>query len=550
MRLPGSASQAGCPDPVPSPSRAAPPDSRERLREARERERAGLIPEAVAGYEAAVAAAEAGGDWAVLAEALRRLAVVHQQRDESGRARELCERSFDIASRCGDDVLAAEALNTLGGLSLVTGSLEEAQRTFIRALQLGGASRELRARVQQNLGILANIQGDLDEASARYERSLAAYRDCADTHGCAITYHNLGMVSADRGHFTAAECYFRESRALAERIGDAYLQGLCLVNHAEVDVARQRFENARQAAEQALALFDKLGARAPKADAYRVIGAVYRETGRPALAEVRLRDAIELAVSAGSVLSEAEGCRELALLYQTMGRNQEALGQLNAAYRLFRRLDARVELVHVGGKMAELQGTYLAVVRAWARSIESSDSRTYSHCERVACLAVAVARAMGLDERAETTILLGAYLHDVGKVRVPHEILHNPGPLTAAELELVRMHPVWGVELLASVEFPWDLNPIIRWHHERYDGTGYPDGLAGDAIPVAAQIVGIADAYDAVTAGRFHEPGLTPAEALARLTACRGWWSERVFAAFRQAIGVRPQLNGEAPRRG
>src|SRR5439155_986230 len=103
-----------------------------------------------------------------------------------------------------------------------------------------------------------------------------------------LAYHNLGMVSADRGRLSAADCYFRESRALAERVGDVYLRGLCLVNHAEVDVMRQRFEDARQRAEEALALFDQLGARSAKADAYRVIGMVYRETGRTVLADSRL----------------------------------------------------------------------------------------------------------------------------------------------------------------------------------------------------------------------------------------------------------------------
>src|SRR5438094_10647588 len=90
------------------------------------------------------------------------------------------------------------------------------------------------------------FKGDLEEAVARYQRSPAAYRDCGDEHGCAITYHNLGMLSVDRGMFAAADTYFRESRVLAERTGDAYLQGLCLVNRAEMDVARQRFEDARQ----------------------------------------------------------------------------------------------------------------------------------------------------------------------------------------------------------------------------------------------------------------------------------------------------------------
>jgi len=502
------------------------------LHEARGRERAGCIPEAIDRYEAAIASAEQHREYAVLSEALRRLAVIRYQRDESTRARTLCGRSYDVARRIGNDLLAAEAVNTLGVLDLKTGSLEGARMHFLRALELGGQSRELWARVEQNLGILANIQGELYEALTRYGRSLEAYRGAGDEHGCAIAYHNLGMVSADRQLYEEADRYFAQSHEIAERVGDVYLQALCLVNRAELHVARQRFEDARRTAEAALALYDQLGAQGAKADAYRVIGMLYRETGRLSLAESRLRSAIDLAVAAGSVLNEAEASRELALLYQTMGRNQEALTLLNASYRLFRRVDARRDLVHLGGKLAELEGTYLAVVRQWGQSIESSDSYTFGHCERVAQNAVAVARALGLDELQQTTIRLGAYLHDVGKLRVPHEILNKPGPLTQEEAEVVQMHTVWGTELLAEVEFPWDLKPIIRWHHEKYDGSGYPDRLKGDEIPVSAQIVGIVDVYDALTTTRSYQPGAAPEGALQQVVECRGWWSERVLEAF------------------
>jgi putative nucleotidyltransferase with HDIG domain len=508
------------------------------LQQARDRERAGSLPEAIERYGAAIAVAEQYGDSAVLAEALRRLAVVRHHRGEADAARELCLRSYGVARQVHDDVRAAEALNTLGGMDLTTGSLEEARETFLHAVELGGASQALRARAEQNLGIVANIQGQLNEAVARYERSLDAYRSCGDEHGCALAYHNLGMVSADRGRLDAADCYFQESRAFAERVGDVHLWALCLVNHAEVHVARQRFEDARQNAESALALFDQLGVRAAKADAYRVIGMVYRETGRPALAESRLRSAIDLARAAGSVLGEAEASRELALLHQTMGRNEDALRLLNAAYRLFRRLDARVDLVHVGGKMAELEGSYLALVREWGQSIESTDNYTYGHCERVAKHAVAMARALGLDEHAETTILLGAYLHDLGKVRVPHEILRKRSALTRVELEVLQMHPIWGIELLATADFPWDLKPIIRSHHERYDGTGYPDRLQGDEIPLGAQIVGILDAFDGLTTTRADQAALPVADAIAEITRRRRWWSDRVFEAFLKVVPV------------
>jgi putative nucleotidyltransferase with HDIG domain len=520
------------------------------LHEARAQERAGCIPEAIETYEGAVTRAEKRGERTVAAEALRRLAVVLDKRGESPRARELCRRSYDVARDVGNDLLAAEALNTLGVIEMITGDPREARKTFQQALGLGGSALALLARVEQNLGILANIQGELDEAKDRYTRSYEAYRDCGDEHGCALAYGNLGIVHTHLGRFDDADRYFEKCREIADRAGDAHLMGASLVNHADVHLARRRFDDARRDAEAALAIFDQLGARGEKSEAYRVIGVVYRETGRPALAESRLRSAIELAVASGSTLKEAEASRELALLYQTMGRNQEALSLLNAAHRLFGHLDARVDLVNVGGKVAALEGTYLALVREWGQSIESSDSYTFGHCERVAENAVAVAQALGLDEQEQTTIRLGAYLHDLGKVKVPHEILNKPGPLTRDEFEIVQMHPVWGTELLADVEFPWDIKPIIRWHHEKYDGAGYPDRLRGDEIPLSAQIVGIADVYDALTSTRAYRSALTPAEALVEISKCRGWWSEPVLDAALQALGELPaRLTGITRRK-
>src|SRR5690349_8707521 len=420
------------------------------LHEGRTQERLARIPEAIASYEAAIAAAELAGEHAVLAEALRRLAVVRHRRCDPATARELCRRSHAVACHAGNTVLAGEALNTLGGIDLETDAIADARQHFLRALELGGQSRELRARVEQNLGILANIQGDYDEAVTRYRRSLEAYRASGDEHGCAIAYHNLGMASADLQQFDEAERYYRQSYEIAARVGDLHLQGLCLVNHADVHVERERYADAQANAEAALAIFDQLDAIGEKSEAYRVIGVVYRETGRPALAESRLRAAIALAVRVGSLLNEAEASRELAVLYQSMGRNQEALTLLNAAHSLFGRLDARIDLVHVAGKVSELKTTYLAVVREWGQSIESADTYTFGHCERVAARAVAVAQALGLDEHAQTTIRLGAYLHDLGKVRVPHEVLSKPGPLTHGEVEVLQMHPIWGIELLTG----------------------------------------------------------------------------------------------------
>jgi putative nucleotidyltransferase with HDIG domain len=510
----------------------------ESLREARAHERAGSIAEAFDCYRRAASEAASGGEPSVEAEALRRLAVLHHHRNERDSARELSKRSYAIALEIGDRVLAGEALNVLAGFAFESGAMEEARARYQEALDLGGADPSLRGRIEQNLGILANIQGDHANALAHYQRSLEGFDASGDQKGRAIAHHNLGMVSADRRLWEEADRHFSRSLEITRQVGDVHLEGLCLLNHSEVHVARQRFEAARTNAEQALAIFDRLGARLDKADAYKVLGVVFRETGRFTLAESRLQGAIEQAVSTGSVLSEAEASRELARLYQTTGRNQEALQLLNAAHRLFARLDARVDLVDVTSKTNRLEETYFAVVRDWGQSIESADSYTFGHCERVAGYAVAVAEVLGAEPGQLTTIRMGAYLHDVGKVKVPHQILNKPGKLTDEEFAVIKRHPMWGVELLASVEFPWDIKPIIRSHHERYDGNGYPDRLRGDEIPLGAQIICIVDVYDALTTTRSYRGAMSHAEALARMQENRHWWRPDVYAAFLRSLGT------------
>jgi putative nucleotidyltransferase with HDIG domain len=518
-------------NPMVSPAKRA-------LRDARDDERAGRLGTAIDKYQAAIDMAIATGDAPTQSEALRRLSVAMHRQLERGVARELCTQSFGVADDIGDQALAAEALNTLGGFELEAGQTGTAGDLFHRALAMARDNPALIGRIEQNLGIIANIRGDLGAALLHYENSLAASTLARDDSGCAIAYHNLGMISADQHEWERAEHYFDSSLALADSLGDVRMRGLCLLNRSEVFIARQRFEDARLSAEDALRLFDELDARAQKADAYKFLGVVYRETGRPVLAEARLTSAIALAAECGSALGEAEASRELARLHQLMGRNQEALRLLNAARALFVHLDARGDLSDVTSKAAELERTYLAIVRDWGQSIESADSYTYGHCERVATYAVAVARALGLDAARQTTVQVGAYLHDVGKVRIPHEILNKPGKLTREERELMELHTIYGLELLEGVDFPWDIKPLIRWHHEKCDGSGYPDRLRGEAIPLEAQIIGIVDVYDALTSTRSYRAAMPADAAVEELRRCRAWWRDDIVEAALEYISV------------
>lgn len=507
------------------------------LRVGRAHDRAGRLDDAVAAFEKAVEVGEQSGERAVLVEAQRRLGVVHHRRNNGVEARELCRRSYYGALAMGDLVLAGEALNSLGAFDFEAGNIAAARTTFRKALELAFSSEELRGRIEQNLGILATLHADFESALVHYQRSLDAFSEAMDERGCAIAYHNLGLTATHQGEFELAEEHFTRAAATAVRFGDVHLQGLCLVNHAEVSHARQQYSDALRRAESALDIFEQLGARMDKSGAYKVIGMVFRDTGRPVLAEQRLKAAVELAVETSWVLGQAEASRELARLHQMVGRNQDALVLLNSAHQLFNGIEARQDMVDISRKKTTLEDTFLAVVREWGLSIESSDEYTFGHCERVASYAVAVAEGLGFDEMQKTTLRLGAYLHDVGKVRVPHEILNKPGRLTDDEFDLMKLHTIYGVELLVGVEFPWDIKPLIRWHHEKMDGTGYPDRLRGEEIPIGAQIICIVDVFDALTTNRSYRPAMTREAALAELERCRNWWRPDVFQAFMGSVG-------------
>lgn len=504
------------------------------LVEGREHERAGRASGAVRAFTACIE--DAGADAATKAEAHRRLAAMHRRKRDMARARTHCRLSYETAMAVRDVLRAAEALNGEGLVELEEGSYEAARAAFARALAVGGKLPQLRAQVTQNLGVIANIQGDLDAARTHYRSSLRAFEALGSDAGAAVAHHNIGMVHADRRRWADAARHFDRAREIAESIDDVRLRALCLLNHTEVHVARRRWDLARDGAEEALAIFHDLGAVDGRSAANKVLGIVFRETGKLALAETRLLAALALAVEARSTLNEAEAARELARLYQKWERNADALRLLGRANAAFARLEARRDLTSIGVDVTHREGLYFETMRTWAQSLEAADRYTSGHSSRVTDYAALVGLALGFDNAAMNALLAGASLHDLGKVHVPHEILNKPGRLTDAEWEVVRQHPVRGVEMLADAGCPWDIAPMIRSHHEKYDGSGYPDRLRGDEIPLAAQVIGIADVYDALTTTRSYRAAMTHDEAMAEMALVRHWWRADVYEAFVRVI--------------
>jgi ribonuclease P protein subunit RPR2 len=157
-------------------------------------------------------------------------------------------------------------------------------------------------------------------------------------------------------------------------------------------------------------------------------------------------------------------------------------------------------------KRHELRRSYMATVRALCNAVEARDAYTGKHAERVAAYGMEIARAMRAPFADDPEVEFGFLLHDVGKVAVPDAILWKPEPLTADERTLMERHPVVGWDILHEVDFLGEAKLVVRHHHERWDGTGYPDGLAGEDIPLAARVFAVADVLDALTTLRPYRP--------------------------------------------
>ena len=172
--------------------------------------------------------------------------------------------------------------------------------------------------------------------------------------------------------------------------------------------------------------------------------------------------------------------------------------------------------------MQQMRELYLASVKALAAAVDARDPYTRSHSARVSALARSVAEEMRLDADSLRRVQLGALLHDIGKIGIPDAILNKPGPLTEEEWTLMRTHPAVGASILAAVEPLKDLVAIVRTHHERYDGNGYPERLGGADIPIEAHIVSAADAFEVIVSRRAYKQAQTIEFACAELTRCRG----------------------------
>ena len=486
-------------------------------------EAVGRFDEARASYESALRIPESEASVAIAPLLLRRVARCFVEQADFDAAFDCLDAAEASAVAHEDALGVAHTTNLRGICAQQTGDLARAERLYLlartQALRVNAGA--LVAMVEQNLGTVANIRGDLEQARRHYMASLQRYRTLGMERPVTQVLNNLGMLYTDLRDWQAAEHSFADAVRVAAASGDMTARLRAEANRIELYIGRGRYRKARRVARRLLA-------HRPDDDAqwvgetHKHLGIVARSVGDYAEAERCFGNAMRHARRRQDALLLAETHRELAVVYQATARGRETLQALNEAYALFAQLTAAKEIVDLDKRVHDLETQFLAIVEQWGSSIESVDRYTQGHCERVADYACALGRDAGVDVGALLWFRMGALLHDVGKITVPADILNKRGPLTEDELVIMREHPARGEALVSGVGFPWDIRPMLRHHHERWDGRGYPDRLAGEQIPRAARILCIADVFDALTSTRSYRQAYSVSEAVALMRSDAG----------------------------
>jgi putative nucleotidyltransferase with HDIG domain len=490
-----------------------PPAVRDLIEKGQEAEREARKAEARELYEEALRALPSSNHPETASALLRWIARTHD--GDPWAALEITDVAIAVAEAAGDRNALASGLNSRAAILFGLGELDEAVKIFetVRGIASWEQAWDLVAMVEQNLGNIASIRGDLPKALELFQSSLAGYRRlCLDDYVGPLL-NNIGRLQTELGDWQSAERTFDEARKHCKERHDRVHEVVVEVNRTRLYVQRGWYRQAQDVGTRALALAEDADEDRWAAEIFRNLGVVHRELDEREESARLLARARSLAEARGDAVVMADVAREQAVLFHAMGRNSETLRALNDAHRLFEQLRARIDLRDIDQRLKDLEEQFLTIVREWGESIERKDSYTQGHCDRVATYACSLALAAGMSSEDIKWFKMGAFLHDVGKVSVPPEILNKPDQLTAEERAVMARHPAEGVALLAGIEFPWDIRPMILHHHERWDGSGYPNGLGHDDIPMAARILTIADVYDALTTTRSYREAFSPRKA-------------------------------------
>ncbi|HXV19629.1 MAG TPA: HD domain-containing phosphohydrolase [Desulfuromonadales bacterium] len=405
--------------------------------------------------------------------------------------------------------LALIALITTGSSLVVTHVLDE---SLLQSLVQRGRSLAISAATPAGYSILSGDRLALDNLAAKISESQegVVYLAILDTQDTLLAHSRIGSVGGRFERLAGSEVAIEPDVAVRKVRRDGLS---CFEFSTPIIFAGSRLGEVVVGIDPAAYNAAKRSARG-KIILVSLLAMVVGLAGTLLLATLFTTPIKRLAAGVSRIRSGDYGV-------EVEVSSHDELGELTASFNAMA-TTIRAQRESLEGSARELEESYLSTVRILAAALDARDNYTLGHSARVATLSLRVGRRLGLGAGVLKELEMACFLHDIGKIRVPDHILNKPAPLQADEIRLIGLHPDQGAEILGLADSLHKYVPVVRHHHERYDGSGYPAGLKGEEIPLFAQIVAIADAYDAMTTSRPYRPGRSRDEAVGEILAFRG----------------------------
>lgn len=522
------------------------------------------------------ALARADGDRQGEAESLYRLASLAHYDGQPGDAFALAVEARDFAMTHDVPLVLAWSLNLIGLVHTNSGNHSEALSCCLQALDCyrGTDHRVDEGNILNTIATIHHELGDTDRAIVNYEAAMTANAELNRPDFDAITLANVASLRAERGEYDVAIEIGERALELCRLHAPGFLPEV-LASLAESYGGRSDFSNARVLLEAALAMLDASSVNfddAVRAGVELAFGRVEMSAGEHATAIVHLDRALGLAevIGAKPVALAAHGV--LAESHKAVGDFERAVIHLERKFEVNQQMfnegtDIRIktlQIAHeaeearqqaeilrlrtseleglVAGRTTELEQFQLEALERLAILGEFRDTDTGEHTVRVGDMCAEIAHLLGQDPVWSERLRLAARLHDIGKVAIPDSILLKPGPLTPAEFEVMKTHTTLGARILSGSN-----SPLVRLaeevalnHHERWDGTGYPNAIGGTEVPMSGRICAVADVFDALTSERVYKKAWSVPDAVRYIARAAGTqFDPQVVEAFVRIVEER-----------
>jgi len=434
------------------------------------------------------------------AEAYNHLGVAYNNLGNSQKSIDYFLRALKVMEQINDKNGIANSYVNIGQANFYLENFNKSLEYFQKALKLREEIGE-KNDISQSLILIGNVKGKTakyEEALDFYFKSLAIKKEIGDKRGISQIYNNLGNICLEVGRQEEALGYRIEALQIDRELDDKWEIANSTYNIAEHYLLRKEHEKAYQYILESYDLSKDLSNKGLIRDNLHHFSLYYELSGDYQKALKYQRDYSEVAKS---MFSE-----EL----------NEKIAEMQTKYETGKLEDLVAE------RTLELQKTINGVIRTIALTIEARDPYTAGHQARVADLATEIAREMKLSNEQVEGIKIAGIIHDLGKIKVPDGILGKPGKLTDLEFDIFKTHPQAGFDMLKEIELPWPLAEMILQHHEKMDGSGYPQGLKGDEIMLEARILAVADTVEAMSSHRAYRPALGLDKALNQIKQDKG----------------------------